>query len=117
LVEFVGCLLYADDIILLSPSIVGLQLQRMLYKCSNVAMSLQFNTSKSHCIVFGKTHKATLPPMLLDGMVIHWCSSAKYLGVHLLSGRSIKFDIMPCKRAFYSACNNVFSCTAPMWMS
>ena len=95
--EFVGCLLYADDIILLSPSIVGLQ--RMLDKCSNAAsvLSLQFNTSKSHCIVFGKTHKATLPPMLLDGMVI-------------------KFDIMPCKREFYSACN-VFSCTAPMWMS
>ena len=90
----------------------------MLDKCSNVAsvLSLQFNTSKSHCIVFGKTHKATLPPMLLDGMVIHWCSSVKYLGVHLLSGRSIKFDIMPCKREFYSACN-VFSCTAPMWMS
>jgi len=54
--EFVGCLFYADDIILLSPSIVGLQ--RMLDKCSTVAsvLSLQFNTSKSLCIVFGKTH-------------------------------------------------------------
>jgi len=42
--------------------------------------------------------------MLLDGIVIRWCSSDSYL----LSGRSIKFDIVSCKRAFYSACNCIF---------
>jgi len=112
--EFVGCLLYADDIILLSPSIVGLQ--SMLDKCSDIAsvLSLQFYTSKSHCIVFGKTSKCTLPLMVLGGMTICWCSSVKYLAVHLLSGRFLKFDIMPVKRAFYAACNSIFtrdSCT------
>ena len=36
--EFVSCLMYADDIILLSPSIVGLQ--SMLDKCFDVAYDL-----------------------------------------------------------------------------
>ena len=35
---FLGCLLYADDIVLLSPSVSGLQ--TMLDKCSDVALSL-----------------------------------------------------------------------------
>jgi len=32
---FVGCLLYADDIILISPSVIGLQV--MLDKCHDIA--------------------------------------------------------------------------------
>ena len=34
----------------------------------------------------------------------------KYLGVFLLSERTLKFDIIPVKRAIYSACNSIFSC-------
>ena len=93
--EFVGCLLYADDIILLCPSIVGLQ--RMLDKCFETAsvLSLQFNASKSHCIAYGKTSKFSLPVMVLGGTTLCWSSSIKYLGVYLLGGSSLKFDIMP----------------------
>jgi len=47
--------------------------------------------------------------MYLSDTNIDWCSSIKYLGVFLLSGRTLKFDIMPVKRAFYSACNSIFS--------
>ena len=47
--------------------------------------------------------------MYLGDTNIDWCSSIKYLGVFLLSGRTLKFDIMPVKRAFYSACNSIFS--------
>ena len=94
--EFVGCLLYADDIILLSPFIVGLQ--RMLDKCFEAAsvLSLQFNACKSHCIAFGKTSKFSLLVMVLGGTTLCWSSSIKYLGVYLLGGSSLKFDIMPC---------------------
>jgi len=50
---FVGCILYADDIILLSPS--GDGLQQMLDTCSEVArsISLVFNVNKA-------TEKATV---------------------------------------------------------
>jgi len=62
---FLRCLLYADDIILLSPSVSGLH--TMLDKCSDVActLSLQFNVNKSHCIVVGKSYNVNITPMSL----------------------------------------------------
>ena len=67
---FVGCLLYADHIILLSPSVTGLQ--EMLDTCYEVACnaSLQFNVSKCHCLVVGKMHKFAISPMSLAGQEI-----------------------------------------------
>ena len=48
---FLGCLLYADDIILLSPSVTGLQ--ELLDTCYEVAcsVSLQFNVHKRHWLL------------------------------------------------------------------
>ena len=67
---FVGCILYADDIILLSPSVTGLQ--QMLDKCSEVAtsISLVFNVNKSHCIVVGKFYNCVIAPMMLCGVMV-----------------------------------------------
>jgi len=106
---FLGCLLYADDIILLSSSVTGLQ--EMLDRCYDIACSasLQFNIHKCHCIDVGKTYKAKISPMLLGGHIIEWCEHIKYLGIHFVSGKHIKFDINPVKRSFYAACNSVFS--------
>ena len=52
--QFLGCILYADDIILLSASVSGLQ--NMLNCCSYVSdeLLLSFNCSKSCCSVIGK---------------------------------------------------------------
>ena len=106
---FLGCLLYADDIILLCPSVKGLQL--MLDKCFEISctVALQFNVSKSHCLVIGKMYKCNITPMLLGQDFIHWCNNIKYLGVYMLSDKNVKFDFNPVKRSFYSACNAIFS--------
>lgn len=105
---FIGCLLYADDVILLSPTIAGLQ--TMLDKCSELAvlLSLSFNVSKCHCIVIGRMYNFDIRPMTLCGKSVDWCKSIKYLGVHLLNNKTVKFDINPSKRAFYAACNSIF---------
>ena len=71
--EFVGCLMYADDIFLLSPSIVGLQ--SMLGKCFDVVcdLSLQFNVHKCHIIAFGKKYNCQLTSVFLGTSTIDWC--------------------------------------------
>ena len=46
--------------------------------------------------------------MSLCGTQIEWCKSIKYIGVHLLSSKFVKFDINPTKRNFYAACNSIF---------
>ena len=91
----------ADDIILLCPSLHGLQ--QMIDTCCNIAslLSLEFNINKFHYIVFGSFYKKNLSPLFVGGNSILSCLTVKYLGVHLVSGRDIKSDLMPVKRAFY----------------
>jgi len=52
--QFVGCILYVDDIIILSASVSGLQ--SMLDCCFDVSRDLQltFNYTKSCCFAIGK---------------------------------------------------------------
>lgn len=52
--QYFGCLLYADDIILLSLSVAGLQ--DMLNVCNDIAsyLALDFISKKCHCITFSK---------------------------------------------------------------
>jgi len=57
---FVGCIMYADDIILLSGSLNDLQ--SMLNVCDNVSsqLLLKFNTNKCKCVAFGKMTKSAM---------------------------------------------------------
>jgi hypothetical protein len=82
--EFYGCFLYADDIIILSPSVHGLQL--MLDACSICCdtLSLKLNYDKSKCIIFGKCCVKTVNPMMVQSNCIPWVDSIKYLGFLLM---------------------------------
>ena len=106
---FFGCLLYADDIMLLSPSVSGLQ--SMLDNCNKTVqdLSLKFNIYKSHCMVIGKAAVMDIGPIKLGGQDIQLYQSVKYLGVYLMAGKKLCFDLSPVKRAFYTACNSIFS--------
>jgi hypothetical protein len=102
---WVGCVMYADDVILLSSSIDGLQ--AMLNKCYDVSLGLRlkFNCAKSRCIVFGPSFRKSLPVMYIGPDVIQWTSSIKYLGVVFTAGVTIKCDIDVITRKFYAASN------------
>jgi len=106
---FVGCLLYADDIILLSPSVRGLQM--MLDTCHDIAryVSLSFNVGKCRCMVIGKMYNAVISPLRIGNLQIEWSNCIKYLGVYVVNCKHVKFDINPVKRSFYAACNSIFS--------
>ena len=57
---FLGCIAYADDLILLSASVCNLQ--KMLTVCDNVGRQLDilFNAKKSFLFKVGKMYKADL---------------------------------------------------------
>ena len=97
---FLGCLFYADDVMLLCPSVTGLQY--MLDVCLATAdmLSLKFNPLKSHCLAIGKFASVSLPSMRLDSHPIPWASSIKYLRVYIFSGRKLLFDITSVKQSF-----------------
>ena len=73
---FVGCLLYADDIVLLSPSCYGLQ--KLLSICENFANTwdIKFNPAKSQVITFGSKNPQSVR-LCLSGPSIGWVDKVK----------------------------------------
>ena len=100
---------YADDIILLSASVAGLQNLLNVCALSVLDLSLKFNCRKSQCIAFGPKYDFEVDDMLLGSNTISWCSSLKYLGLTLLSGQSVAVDDALIKRKFYASCNAILS--------
>jgi hypothetical protein len=99
---FAGCILFADDLLLLSSSVVKLQLMLNICDEYGFEFDIKFNTSKSHLLQIG--HKIiTLPPLLLSDSQIHWVDDIKYLGLHILAGKQFQVDVNVCRRKFLSA--------------
>jgi len=79
---FIGCILYADDIALLSCSCFGLQ--KLVNICMNYGKSwdISFNPHKTQCITFGGKHPSRFV-VTLDNIKLDWLDKLKYLGCFL----------------------------------
>jgi len=100
---------YADHIILICPSVVGLE--DLLHQCENELNSIDkaINTNKSSCLRIGNRndkHCANLKT--LDGRKINWSDQIRYLGVFLVRGTKFKCSIQHHKRSFYCAASGIF---------
>lgn len=83
--QCVNNLSYADDMVLLSPSIAALR--QLLSHCELYAKkhNLIYNVKKSVCMVFRKNKaNKTLLPVFLEGKQLEWVQSFRYLG-HVLT--------------------------------
>ena len=92
--------MYADDLILISANVNGLQ--TMLNCCYNVSVNLliKFNCAKSSCFVIGKGHAFDISNMQLGNDSISWSSSFKYLGVSFIAGNKLSVDMYGLRRNF-----------------
>ena len=109
---FVGMIVYADDVVLLSPSKDGLQ--NMVDTCvtfakdSNLIFSTHQNPkiSKTKCMAFQK-QKKDLAPIKLNDKDLPWVSTTKHLGTTISNDIENKTnqDLLE-KRAEYIARNN-----------
>lgn len=92
---------YADDIVLLSPTIRGLR--RLLSICEEYAAShgLLYNSKKSEILVFksGKYQPTHVPPVYLNGLALKKVESFKYLGHIVTSDLRDDKDIERERRA------------------
>ena len=76
--------LYADDILLIAPSVSALQ--TLLHVCEEELrlLDMQLNIHKSVCIRFGARFKAPCKNLASSfGGVVDWNNSCRYLGVFL----------------------------------
>ena len=84
---YMGCIMYADDIILLSASLN--MLQRMIKICETEAyyLDMKFNVAKSMILRVGYSYNVTCAKLSLNACELQFACKLKYLGVYLLSGK------------------------------
>jgi len=104
---FVGCILYADDIVLLYASCTGLQ--HMVNVCAQYGRmwDISFNPAKSQYITFGEG----CPPssrISLNNTELNCTEKLKYLGCYYHQ-RSCRIDLNNGICRFYAKFNNVLS--------
>ena len=86
---FAGCFIYADDIVLLSPTCHGLQ--KLITACEQYGRlwDLKFNSLKSQVATFG-SKCPTNPIITLLNAPLQWADKVKYLGVYIVRVTVIK---------------------------
>jgi len=99
----------ADDIILQSPSLPGLQ--DMLNVCHTICthLHLQFNANKCHLIAFGPAACLVHTPLVIRTDTVSRSKCMKYLGVYLISGKKLSYEINRARRSFFATCNAICS--------
>ena len=81
----VNHLAYADDLVILSPSVKGLQ--KLLNICSEYGEEhdIMFNHKKTECMYFPVKGRAliNIPKVFLNAHLLRWVTKYKYLGIIL----------------------------------
>ena len=103
------CYWHALPIVLLAPTVSGLQ--QLLYVCEKELeqLDMKINVSKSMCIRFGPRFNVDCAELTsLYGGALKWVNSCRYLGVYFESGRTLKFSFSNAKASFYRAFNAMY---------
>jgi len=107
---FVSIFVYADDIVLIAPSVGSLQTLLALLETLLENMDMRINALKSACIRFGPRHDADCANLTMkNGDAIAWVSTCRYLGVYFVSGRELKCCFDQAKQKFFRSFNAIFS--------
>ena len=101
-------IMYADDLILSSPSLCSLQVMTDI--CSDYAIKhfLFFICKKTVFTIVNKP-KYAVSDLTLDCHIIQLSDYFKYLGVHFIARMDMSVDIMPVRRKFYVASNSIIA--------
>ena len=103
---FAAAFFYADDMVILAPSLKGLE--KLLVICNDycAAWDIRLNSKKTKNMYFGK---GSAPSYLLklDNDEIPWVNRWKYLGVMLKSGPSFACCVKDTLCKFYRALNAI----------
>ena len=105
----VGALMYADDIILLAPSIN--ELQKMMLICFEelAYLDLKQNFDKSVALKMGKGWKLNCCALVAGETAIKWVTETRYLGLYLRSGPQFSCNFEKTKIKYNRASNAILA--------
>ena len=104
---YVGCVVYADDIILLSASVS--RLQDMINTCvkKGAELDIIFNANKSKLFSVGPSCNNQYCNLVLGSDSIEWVKELKYLGLYFISCKKFKIDVSVAIKRFYASANAI----------
>ena len=105
---FVSCLLYADDILLISHSCTVMQDMLNVCHLFSVDYDLQFNIKKCSFLRIGARYNKYIKDYVLGTETIKHTDSMTYLGVCFTQGRLLRFNYANAKANFYRAFNSLY---------
>jgi len=100
---------YADDILLITQSVV--ELQRLFHMCELELdwLDMRINTKKSCCLRVGPRFDFPCAAITTSGgNSLPWVSETRYLGTYITAGRGFRCSVTHAKRSFHRAINAVF---------
>lgn len=89
---YVGCIAYADDILLLSGSLYGLKEQIKICESFASEYKIIFNGSKSKLIIFSQDDSTQFPEVAVCGEVVEKVNELSYLGYLFSCDQSDSFQ-------------------------
>ena len=106
----VSIFLFADDILLVAPTVTGLQLLFTTCERELEALDMRINSTKSMCIRFGPRFDSDCAKVITsNGESLEWVDSCRYLGVYFRSGRLFRCSYDKLKYSFFRAFNAILS--------
>ena len=98
--------MYADDIVLLAPSLKGLQKLLLLCQTYCEVWDIKLNANKSKAMAFGKGQTPSFQ-LILNSAPINWVEKWKYLGVTIVHGRRFGCCTEETLSKFYRSMNSI----------
>ena len=93
--HLINHIMYADDLVLISPSSAGLS--QLLHECEKFGTrhDLKYNTKKSAVMIYRSMtlKRCTIPNFKLNGIILHVVASYKYRGHYITDDLSGDDDI------------------------
>ncbi len=99
--------LYADDLILLSLSIIDMLVMLDVCKRELQWLDMTINFEKSSAMRIGERFDVPIPPLIVGGRDIQWVNSIRYLGVVLVAGKIFSICLHTLKIKFFQGLNTI----------
>ena len=102
-------ILYADDILLLTPSVWALQKLLSICEYELHLLGMSLNVNKTVCMRIGPHFQNKCVNIVTaSGRKLEWVDELRYLGVFLVSSSKFKCTFSYAKRSFYRCFNAVY---------
>jgi len=107
---FFGCLLYADDIVLIAHTVSSMRVMLQVCDIFAAEYNVKFNTVKSVAMRIKPRFNVTYAPLMLDGMYLKYVESVKYLVV-VNAAKYFKCSVEHIRMRFYRVFNSLYAKT------